>query len=55
MDTTVEEEEEEVEVEVETAEVNEIEAEVGADIEVRNSTWILLLSLMTHRAVSHDH
>ena len=44
----------EVEVEVETAVVNEIEAEVEADIEVRNSTWILLLSLMTHRAIPRD-
>jgi hypothetical protein len=48
-------EEEEVEVEVETAEVNEVEeAEGEADIEVRNSTWMLLLSLTTHRVVTRD-
>ena len=49
-------EEEEVEEEVEIAWVNEIEAgggAEGADIEVRNSTWIL--SMTTHGAVPRDH
>jgi hypothetical protein len=58
VESIMEEVEVEVEVEVETVEVNEIEAEggaEGADIEVLNSTWMLLLSLTTHGAIPRDH